>query len=371
MSFTCGLVGLPNIGKSTLFNALTSSKYANTNNYPFCTIEPNYCLVSVPDTRLQKLSFIERSIKTVYAKIEFIDIAGIVKGAHNGEGLGNKFLSNIRNVDSIAYIVRCFQNNNIIHTEGSVNSIRDTEIIEMELILADIQSLNKQLNAIKKKTNKCSKISKKILLINAVLKTLNLGNFAKNIINKENQIIIESFNLLTSKPFFYICNIGEDNITYSNKFSKLIKRKAIYQNTFSVNISAKIEEEISNLKCNNEKNNFLKELNIYESGFNKVFQSSCKILNLCTYYTTGKKESRAWILKNNTVAQEAAKLIHEDFKIGFICAEIIRYKDFINHKGDVGSRNSGKLRKEGKNYIISDGDIVLFRFNVSKTKKKI
>ena len=370
MGFRCGIVGLPNVGKSTLFNALTSSQQASAANYPFCTIEPNNGLVLVPDERLEKLTNIAGSKKTISTQIEFVDIAGIVKGASKGEGLGNKFLSHIRNVDSIVYMVRCFDDGDITHVEGSVDPIRDTEIIETELILADIESLNKQLKAIEKKAKQDKSLAEIVVLINQILQILDSGNPARMFMNESNEGQVKTLNLLTSKPFFYICNVEENFVLKGNEFSKLIEQKAVKQNTISINISAKIEEEISNLNDDTEQKEFLKELGLDESGLDKVIKAGYKILNLNTYFTVGPQETRAWTFKKNTTAQKAAGIIHTDFENGFICAETISCNDYIEFNGEHGAKEVGKLRQEGRDYIVNDGDVILFRFNVSKSKNK-
>ncbi len=368
MGFKCGIVGLPNIGKSTLFNALTSSQQASAANYPFCTIEPNQALVPVPDERLKKLSNIATSKKIISAQIEFVDIAGIVKGASDGEGLGNKFLSYIRNVDAIVYMVRCFDNDDITHVEGSVDPIRDTEIIETELILADIESLTKQLKNIQKKAKQDKSLAERIVIMNQILKILNAGKPARIFVNNVNEEKIKTLNLLTSIPFFYICNVDEKSVLNGNTFSKLIEQKAMYQNSTSINLSANIEEEISNLIDQEEKNEFLKALGMHKSGLNKVIKVGYNILGLNTYFTVGPQETRAWTYKKGTIAQKAAGIIHTDFENGFICAETISYKHYIQYNGEQGAKEAGKLKQEGKYYIVKDGDVILFRFNISKSK---
>jgi GTP-binding protein YchF len=369
MGFRCGIVGLPNVGKSTLFNALTNSYQANAANYPFCTIEPNVGIVAVPDNRLDKLSEIANSKKIIPAQIEFVDIAGLVKGASKGEGLGNKFLSHIREVEAIVYMLRCFENDDITHVEGKIDPLRDSEIIETELILADIESLNKQAASLEKKAkqNKCS--AKQIVLIKEILELLNAGKPARLLVNDENENEIKEFNLLTSKPFFYICNLDEKEILEGNKFTKLIEEKAKKQKSFSINISAKIEEEIANLDDKQEMQEFLESIGLDESGLNKAIKVGYKILNLSTYFTVGPKEAHAWTFKNGINAQKSAGIIHTDFEKGFICAETISYDDYIQFNGEQGAREVGKLRQEGRGYIVQDGDVLLFRFNVSNVNK--
>ena len=368
MKLRCGIVGLPNVGKSTLFNALTSSSQANAENYPFCTIEPNIGVVAVPDDRINKLAEIVGSKKTILAQIEFVDIAGLVKGANKGEGLGNKFLSHIREVDAIVYILRCFEDDDVTHVEGKVDSLRDSEIIETELILADIESLNKQLTYAEKKARQDRSYADQIVLIKEILELLNSGKPTRLFMNDNNEQEIKTLNLLTSKPFFYICNVEEGSVASGNKFTGIIESKATEQNTVSINISAKVEEEIANLSEEDEKEEFLQSLGLQESGLNRAINAGYKILNLSTYFTAGPKEARAWTFKNGMNAQQTAGIIHTDFEKGFICAECVSYDDYVKFNGEQGAKEVGKLRQEGKDYIVQDGDVMLFRFNVSNQK---
>ncbi|MFQ3307710.1 MAG: GTP-binding protein YchF [Candidatus Midichloriaceae bacterium] len=369
MSFKCGIVGLPNVGKSTLFNALTNSDKASAENYPFCTIDPNIGIINVPDNRMQKLAKICDSKKIISSQIEFVDIAGLVKGANKGEGLGNRFLSHIREVDAIVYMVRCFENPDIIHVEGSVDPIRDSEIIETELILSDLESLSKQISSFEKKLKQDKSYANVIDLAKKILSVLNDGKPVRGMVNEDNSNEIKNFNLLTSKPFFYVCNVEEENVVNGNKYSKMIEDKAKEENVNCIIISAKIEEEIANLNDENDKLEFLKELGIDQGGLDKVVQNGYEILGLKTYFTVGPKEVHAWTFKEGTSAQKAAGIIHTDFEKGFICAETISYDDYISLGGESGAREVGKLRQEGKDYIVQDGDVILFRFNVSNNKR--
>ena len=367
MGLRYGIVGLPNVGKSTLFNALTNGYQANVANYPFCTIEPNIGVVAIPDDRLHKLSQIANSKKTIPAQIEFVDIAGLVKCANKGEGLGNKFLSHIREVDAIVYMLRCFEDNDITHVEGRIDPLKDSEIIETELILADIESLNKQLLNAEKKSRGDKAYISQITLMERILKLLNSGKPARLFVNDNNEQEIKKLNLLTSKPFFYICNIDEGSVISGNQFTEMIESKATEQNSVSINISAKIEEEIANLNEEDEKKEFLQSLGLQESGLNKAIKAGYKILNLSTYFTVGPKETHAWTFKNGMNAQQAAGIIHTDFEKGFICAECVSYNDYIKFNGEQGAKEAGKLRQEGRGYLVQDGDVILFRFNISNS----
>jgi GTP-binding protein YchF len=369
MGFRCGIVGLPNVGKSTLFNALTNSHQAAAANYPFCTIEPNIGIVAVPDSRLYKLTQIAGSQKIIPAQIEFVDIAGLVKGASKGEGLGNKFLSHIREVDAIMYMLRCFENDDIIHVEGQVDPIRDSEIIETELILSDIESLTKQLTNVEKKAKQDKLCAEQAILIKELLELLNSGKPARVLVTEGNSQDVRKLNLLTSKPFFYICNVNEESVLTGNQFTKLVESKATAQNSISIIISAKIEEEIANLDNDEERQEFLESIGLEESGLNKAIKAGYKMLNLSTYFTVGPKEAHAWTFKTGTTAQKAAGIIHTDFEKGFICAETVSYDDYVKFNGEQGAKEVGRLRQEGRDYMVQDGDILLFRFNVSTGKK--
>ena len=365
MGFKCGIVGLPNVGKSTLFNALTETATAEAANYPFCTIEPNTGIVAVPDKRLKKLSELANSQKVIPAQMQFVDIAGLVSGASKGEGLGNKFLSHIREVDAIIHVLRCFEDTEITHVENTIDPLRDSEIIETELMLADLDSLDKQIQNLSKKAKSNDPDTKKDLALMQNLhvllsdgKPIRSADFDKDKLKK-----IKTFNLLTSKPVLYVCNVSEEDAVLGNKFSKIIFDKAIQENCVSVIISGAIESEIALLN-DEEKNEFLADLNLKESGLNRLIRKGFDLLGLLTFFTIGPKEARAWTLKKDSTAPEAAGAIHTDFQKGFIRAETISYDDYLNYKSEQAVKDSGRMRVEGSDYVVQDGDIFHFRFNV-------
>ena len=365
MGFKCGIIGLPNVGKSTLFNALTESSKAEIANYPFATIEPNIGRVPVPDKRLQILSNIGKSKKTIPTYIDFVDIAGLVKGASTGEGLGNKFLSHIREVDAITHVVRCFENNNITHVSTSINPLEDIDTIATELKLADLETLQNKLNAFEKKSKSGDKkIKGQIYFIEQIQNQLNSNENINNLKIKEDDLnFFNSLNLITSKPILYICNVDEKSVVSGNNFSKFVKEKANKEFSNTVIVSAAIESQIAELDSENDKSEMLKELGLKETTLKKIIHAGYNLLNLITFFTCIPKETRAWTVTENTTAPEAAGKIHTDFKKGFIRAETISYEDFINFKGEATCREAGKLRQEGKDYIVKDGDVLNFRFN--------
>ena len=364
MGFKCGIVGLPNVGKSTLFNALTQTITAQAANYPFCTIEPNFGVVPVPDERVEILAKIAKSAKLIPTQIEIVDIAGLVKGASKGEGLGNKFLAHIREVDAIIHLLRCFDDGNITHVEDNISPLRDAEIIETELVLADLESIEKRIPAMEKKAKTGDKESIELLPIAKLLfKCLGDGDPARNIIDDDNAALIKSMNLITSKPILYVCNVNEDDAVNGNDYSEIIAKKASNEKAPLVIISAKIEEEISGLD-EEDKIEFLKDLGLNETGLAKIIRTGYGILNLDTFFTIGPKEAHAWTLRKGSLAPKAAGVIHTDFEKGFIRAETISYADYVQYQGEQGSKEAGKLRLEGKDYVVQDGDVLHFRFNV-------
>ncbi len=365
MGFKCGIVGLPNVGKSTLFNALTETASAEAANYPFCTIEPNTGIVSVPDERLKLLSDIANSQKIIPAQMQFVDIAGLVSGASKGEGLGNKFLSYIREVDAIVHVLRCFEDNDITHIENSINPLRDAEIIETELMLADLESLDRQMQNLSKKAKSNDQDSKNDLILMEELhkilsegKPIRLSSLVKDKIKRVNH-----FNLLTSKPILYVCNVNENDAASGNHFTKNIFEKANNENCEAILISGSIEAEIA-LLDKNEKNEFLKDLNLEVSGLSRLIRAGFGLLNLITFFTVGPKEARAWTIRNNSTAPEAAGIIHTDFQKGFIRAETISCNDYLKYKSELAIKDAGRMRVEGAEYLVKDGDVFHFRFNV-------
>ena len=357
MSFKCGIVGLPNVGKSTTFNALTKSKNAEAANFPFCTIEPNVGVVSVPDERLKKISDIAKSEKIINTLITFVDIAGLVAGASKGEGLGNKFLSHIREVDAVVHLLRCFDSDNIQNVNKTVDPNRDLEIIETELMLADLESLEKRLD--KKKKNKSENEELNNLLFEA-LELLRKGDSISHLRNHHEEKIVKMSNLLTLKPKIIVCNTDEASVVNGNEYTKKVTEKN--QDNEVVLISAEIEQQINELEANDAKD-FMNEIGLKETGLDRLIKSSYKSLDLATYFTAGPQETRAWTVKRNSKAPDAAAVIHTDFKKGFIKAEVIDYENYIKFNGEAGCRDNGKLRIEGKEYIVQDGDVLHFRFN--------
>ncbi len=356
MSFKCGIVGLPNVGKSTLFNALTNSSKAQAANFPFCTIEPNIGVVPVPDERLDKLVKISKSKKKINTTIEFVDIAGLVEGASKGEGLGNKFLSHIREVDAVIHMIRCFDSEDIQNVKNSVDPIRDLEIIETEMMLADLESIQKRLE----KNNKKNIDEDLLKILKIALDCINQSKDINIIYEQFEKKLINQSGLLSLKPKIFVCNVDEESIQKGNLYTKNFMEKFGERNTLIV--SADIENQINQLE-NDEKRNYMKMIGLKETGLDKLIQKGYNILELDTYFTSGPEETRAWTIEKNCTAPKAAGEIHTDFEKGFIRAETVAYEDFISNDGWANSKANGKMRLEGKDYIVKDGDILNFRFN--------
>ncbi len=366
MGFKCGIVGLPNVGKSTLFNALTRTASAQAANYPFCTIEPNTGEVAVPDERLAKIAAIAESKELIPTRISFVDIAGLVRGASKGEGLGNQFLANIREVDATVHVLRCFEDDDITHVEGKIDPIADAETIETELMLADLDSLERRVEQTRKRAASKDKESLTILpMMESSLKLLNDGMPVRKLLDgmaPEDLDILNSLQLLTSKPVLYVCNVAETDAANGNTMSEAVAKMAAEQGAGSVIISAAIEEEIAQLP-DEEQGEFLEMNGLSESGLSKLIREGYKLLSLITYFTAGPKETRAWTVVEGTKAPGAAGVIHSDFERGFIRAQTIAYDDYVTLGGELPAKEAGKARDEGKEYMVQDGDVMLFKFN--------
>ena len=364
MGFNCGIVGLPNVGKSTLFNALTATVAAQAANYPFCTIEPHVGRVAVPDPRLDLLTQIGKSQKTVPTSLEFVDIAGLVRGASKGEGLGNQFLANIRETDAIVHVLRCFEDGDVTHVEGSVDPIRDAETVETELMLADLDSLEKRLIAAQKKARGNDKESiAQVALMEPLVAALTEGRMARTAIPPGEEEAVRRLQLLTAKPVLYVCNVAESEAATGNAHSARVIERARAEGARYVIVSAAIEAEVAQLPAE-DRVEFLEGLGLHDSGLDRIIREGYALLGLITYFTCGPKEARAWTITAGTKAPAAAGVIHGDFERGFIAAETIAYDDYITCKGEVGAKATGKMHVEGKEYVVRDGDVMLFRFNV-------
>lgn len=366
MGFRCGIVGLPNVGKSTLFNALTATQAAEAQNFPFCTIEPNTGRVAVPDARLERIAGIVKPAKVVPTQLEFVDIAGLVRGASKGEGLGNQFLGNIREVEAICHVVRCFEDSNVTHVEGGVDPVRDAETIETELMIADLESLEKRVTPLTKKVRGNDKEAKLDLeLVERAMAVLADGKPARSVVvSAEERKRFRMLQLLTAKPILYVCNVDEDAAADGNALTAAVAEMAAAKGAESVVISAKIEAEVAALDDPAEKAEFLETLGLAETGLARVIQAGYRLLDLITFFTAGPKEARAWTVKKGASAPEAAGAIHTDFQRGFIAAETIAYDDYIALGGEQAAKDAGKMRQEGRTYTVKDGDVLLFRFNV-------
>lgn len=359
-----GIVGLPNVGKSTLFNAVVANAKAQAANFPFCTIEPNVGIVAVPDPRLEVLAKISSSAEVVPARVEFVDIAGLVKGASQGEGLGNQFLANIREVDAIVHVVRCFENDDIIHVAGSIDPARDADIINLELALSDLAQIEKRLDRARKQAKKEKEIQAEVDVLEKLLPVLNEGKTARTVdLTEEEELLIKPLGLLTRKPVIYAANVSEDDLATGNEWVEQVRAIAASEGAEVVIISAQVESELIELPPE-DRTDFLESLGVSEGGLQSLIRATYELLGLRTYFTTGPKETRAWTIKAGMLAPQAAGVIHSDFERGFIRAETVAYTDLVEAGSMAGVKEKGLLRSEGKDYLVQEGDVMLFRFNV-------
>ncbi|MBI3512899.1 MAG: redox-regulated ATPase YchF [Proteobacteria bacterium] len=366
MGFNCGIVGLPNVGKSTLFNALTATIAAQAANYPFCTIEPNVGRVAVPDPRLDRIATIAKPAQVVPTQLEFVDIAGLVRGASRGEGLGNQFLANIREVDAIIHVLRCFTSGDVTHVEESVDPVRDAETVDTELMLADLDSLEKREVALTKRARGADKEAIQLLeVVSPILVGLRDGKPARTLSFPDTlKPAVKSLQLLTAKPVLYVCNVDESDAAAGNALSRAVEARAAAEGAAAVVISAAIEAEVAQLGSEAERLEYLQSLGLEETGLARVIRAGYRLLDLVTFFTAGPKEARAWTVRRGAKAPEAAGVIHTDFEKGFIRAETIAYDDYVACGGEQGAKDAGKMRLEGRDYVVRDGDLFLFRFNV-------
>ncbi|NJR65462.1 MAG: redox-regulated ATPase YchF [Leptolyngbyaceae cyanobacterium CRU_2_3] len=359
-----GIVGLPNVGKSTLFNAVVANAKAQAANFPFCTIEPNVGVVAVPDERLSALAKISESVDTVPARVELVDIAGLVKGASKGEGLGNQFLANIREVDAIVHVVRCFENDDIIHVSGSIDPVRDIEIINLELVLADLSQVEKRIDRTRKQARTSKEAQAELAALEQIVAVLNAGKPARLVtLNEEEELLLKPLGLLTRKPVIYAGNVSEEDLATGNKWVEQVRAIAVQEQAQVVIISAQVESELVELPPEDQAD-FLSSLGVEEGGLKSLIRSTYELLGLRTYFTTGPKETRAWTIQTGMVAPQAAGVIHSDFERGFIRAETVAYRDLVTAGSLNAAKEKGWVRSEGKEYVVQEGDVMLFRFNV-------